>query len=205
MPEKGKDDKLKEYRAKRDLNRTPEPSGGESHAGGPIFVIQKHDARNLHYDFRLEVDGALASWAVPKGPSTDPSVKRLAIHVEDHPLDYASFEGVIPEGMYGAGTVLVWDRGTYRNMMAEKDEPLTMEEAIERGHVEVWLDGEKLQGGYALVQMKGRGENQWLLVKMADEKADARRNPVSTEPDSVVTGASLEEIRESIETRDASS
>ena len=189
----------------RDLSRTPEPSGGKKYDGSPIFVIQKHDARNLHYDFRLEVDGALASWAVPKGPSTDPSVKRLAIHVEDHPMDYASFEGVIPEGMYGAGTVLVWDRGTYKNLVAEKDEPLTMEESIEKGHVEVWLEGEKLQGGYALVQMKGRGDNQWLLVKMSDEKADARRNPVSTQPDSVITGASLEEIRASIEKREASS
>lgn len=198
-------DKLKEYRTKRDLSRTPEPSGGKKNDGNPIFVIQKHDARNLHYDFRLEVDGALASWAVPKGPSTDPGVKRLAIHVEDHPMDYASFEGVIPEGMYGAGTVLVWDRGTYRNLLAEKDEPLSMEESIEKGHVEVWLEGEKLQGGYALVQMKGRGDNQWLLVKMSDEKADARRNPVSTQPDSVITGASLEEIRASIEKREASS
>lgn len=205
MAAKVVDDKLKEYRTKRDLSRTPEPSGGKKNDGSPIFVIQKHDARNLHYDFRLEVDGALASWAVPKGPSTDPSVKRLAIHVEDHPMDYASFEGVIPEGMYGAGTVLVWDRGTYKNLVAEKDEPLTMEESIEKGHVEVWLEGEKLQGGYALVQMKGRGDNQWLLVKMSDEKADARRNPVSTQPDSVITGASLEEIRASIEKREASS
>lgn len=191
-------DKLKEYRAKRDLRKTPEPSGGTRKGDDPTFVIQKHDARNLHYDFRLEVDGALASWAVPKGPSTDPSVKRLAIHVEDHPLDYANFEGVIPEGMYGAGTVLVWDRGTYRNLMGEKEDPLSMEESIEEGHVEVWLEGEKLQGGYALVQMKGRGENQWLLVKMADEKADARRNPVSTQPDSVISGASLDEIRTSL-------
>lgn len=192
-------DKLKEYRAKRDLAKTPEPSGGKKKGNEPIFVIQKHDARNLHYDFRLEVDGVLASWAVPKGPSTDPSVKRLAIHVEDHPLDYGNFEGVIPEGMYGAGTVLVCDRGTFRNLMEEKDEPLSMEESIEKGHVEVWLDGEKLQGGYALVKMKGRGENQWLLVKMDDAKADARRNPVSTQPDSVISGASLEKIRESIE------
>ena len=205
MAAKAADDKLKEYRAKRDLSRSPEPSGGKTKDENPIFVIQKHDARNLHYDFRLEVDGALASWAVPKGPSTDPGVKRLAIHVEDHPIDYATFEGVIPEGMYGAGTVLVWDRGTYRNLMAEKDDPLTMGEAIEKGHVEVWLEGEKLEGGYALIQMKGRGDNQWLLVKMADAQADARRNPVSTQPDSVITGASLEEIRASIEKRDASS
>lgn len=195
----GAHEKLKEYRSKRDLRKTPEPSGGSKKGGDPMFVIQKHDARNLHYDFRLEVDGTLASWAVPKGPSTDPRDKRLAIHVEDHPLDYADFEGIIPEGMYGAGTVLVWDRGTYRNLMEEKDDPLSMEESIEKGHVEIWLEGEKLQGGYALVQMKGRGENNWLLIKMDDDKADARRNPVSTQPDSVISGASLEEIRESLE------
>lgn len=199
------DDKLKAYHAKRDLRKSPEPAGGRKKGDEPIFVIQKHDARNLHYDFRLEVDDALASWAVPKGPSTDPRTKRLAIHVEDHPLDYADFEGVIPEGMYGAGTVLVWDRGTYRNLMAEKDEPLSVEESIEEGHVEVWLEGEKLQGGYALVKMKGRGENQWLLVKMDDEKADARRNPVSTEPDSVISGVGLDEIRQSIEEGEAGS
>lgn len=195
------DERLKEYERKRDFKASPEPKGNGRKRGGddPIFVIQKHDARNLHYDFRLEVDGLLASWAVPKGPSTDPKDKRLAIHVEDHPLDYADFEGVIPEGMYGAGTVLVWDTGTYRNLMAEKDDPLSMAESIEKGHVEVWLDGEKLQGGYALVEMKGRGENQWLLIKMKDDGADARRNPVSTEPDSVLSHASLEEIRESFE------
>lgn len=200
------DDRLKPYERKRDLRKTPEPPGGDSaNSDEPTFVIQKHDAQNLHYDFRLEVDGVLASWAVPKGPSTDPGVKRLAIHVEDHPLAYAEFEGIIPEGMYGAGTVLVWDRGCYRNLMAEKDEPLSMEEAIDEGHVEVWLEGQKLKGGYTLVQMKGRGGNQWLLIKMKDEEADARRNPVSTEPNSVVSGASLEEIRERIEREEESS
>ena len=200
------DERLKEYEKKRDFKKSPEPKGEGTKGSGnkPIFVIQKHDARNLHYDFRLEVDGALASWAVPKGPSTDPKEKRLAIHVEDHPLEYKDFEGVIPKGMYGGGTVLVWDTGTYRNMMAEKDDPLSMEESIEKGHVEVWLEGEKLQGGFALVKMKGRGENQWLLVKMADAEADARRNPVSTEPNSVLTGASLDDIRESFETEEGS-
>lgn len=200
------DDRLKPYERKRDLRKTPEPSGANSASRDePTFVIQKHDAQNLHYDFRLEVDGVLASWAVPKGPSTDPGMKRLAIHVEDHPLAYAEFEGIIPEGMYGAGTVLVWDRGSYRNLMAEKDEPLSMEEAIDAGHVEVWLEGQKLKGGYTLVRMKGRGENQWLLIKMKDEEADARRNPVSSEPKSVVSGASLEEIRERIEREEGSS
>lgn len=200
------DDRLREYRSKRDLKNTPEPSGGASSKGGdPIFVIQKHDARNLHYDFRLEVDGALASWAVPKGPSTNPSDKRLAIHVEDHPLDYAGFEGVIPEGMYGAGTVLVWDHGTYRNLMEVKDEPRTMRESIDSGHVEVWLEGKKLKGGYALVKMRDGEQDQWLLIKMKDEGADARRNPTKTEPDSVVSGASLEQIREHIQEEGRSS
>ncbi len=194
------DDRLIEYRSKRDLSRTPEPSGNmDGESAQSRFVIQKHDARNLHYDFRLEVDGTLASWAVPKGPSTNPSEKRLAIHVEDHPLDYADFEGVIPEGTYGAGTVLIWDRGTYRNLMEEKANPLTMRESIEAGHVEVWLEGTKLTGGYALVEMKGRDGDQWLLIKMTDKEADSRRNPVSSQPDSVVSGASIEEIREHID------
>lgn len=132
---------LEEYNRKRDFSRSPEPQGGRSSASDPQFVIQKHDARNLHYDFRLEADGVLISWAVPKGPSTDPSVRRLAIHVEDHPLDYATFEGVIPEGEYGAGTVIIWDRGSYRNLMDEKDPPLSVFESVGAGHVEVWLEG----------------------------------------------------------------
>lgn len=208
-----KEERLEAYRAKRDPKASPEPSGDATVRPGerPIFVIQKHDARNLHYDFRLEVDGALVSWAIPKGPSTDPREKRLAIRVEDHPLEYADFEGVIPEGEYGAGTVLVWDRGTYRNLMEEKQEPRTMEASIAEGHVEVWLDGEKLRGAYALVRMKdrgrmkGRGDDQWLLVKMKDEEADARRNPVSTQPNSVISGLGLEEIRDRVEEKADSS
>lgn len=186
------DSPLKAYEQKRDPAQTPEPFGGDS-GEAPVFVIQKHDARSLHYDFRLESDGVLLSWAVPKGPSTDPRDKRLAIHVEDHPIDYAGFEGVIPEGEYGAGAVIVWDRGSYRNLMAEKNEPLTMAESLEAGHVEVWLEGGKLRGGYALVRMK-RADNQWLLVKMDDEEADARRNPVSTRPASVISDRTIEEV-----------
>ena len=194
------DDRLKEYKKKRDLSKTPEPRGAKKKkkGGDPAFVIQKHDARNLHYDFRLEDEGVLVSWAVPKGPSTDPEDRRLAIKVEDHPIDYGEFEGVIPKGMYGAGTVLVWDRGTYRNLMAEKDPPLSMQEALEKGHVEVWLEGEKLRGGYTLIEMKGRGENQWLLIKMKDELADREGKLVETDPDSVISGASLDEIRDSL-------
>jgi DNA ligase D-like protein (predicted 3'-phosphoesterase) len=189
-----KKDSLKEYESKRDFRKTPEPSGeGGKASDKPVFVIQKHDARSLHYDFRLEVDGVLKSWAVPKGPSTDPSQKRLAVPTEDHPLDYASFEGVISEGEYGAGTVMVWDHGPYRNLRAEKkDDGLSMEDAIDDGKVEVWLDGEKLRGGYALIRTGG--DERWLMIKMDDDEADARRNPTSTEPDSVISGRSLEEI-----------
>ena len=164
-----------------------------------MFVIQKHDASSLHYDFRIEVDGVLKSWAVPKGPSTDPSVKRLAVPTEDHPLAYADFEGVIPEGEYGGGTIMVWDRGTYRNLKEDSSEGQDspgLTEQLEDGHATIWLQGEKLIGGYALIRT-GKGENsRWLLIKMDDEGADARRNPTSTEPDSVKTGRSLDEIRQ---------
>ncbi|MBD3286471.1 DNA ligase [candidate division WOR-3 bacterium] len=190
-------DPLAEYREKRNFGKTPEPSGkpGPKHKN-PVFVIQKHDASNLHYDFRLEVDGVLKSWAVPKGPSTDKSVKRLALPTEDHPADYADFEGVIPEGEYGAGTVMVWDIGPYRNLRAEKeDDPVSMPESVEDGKVEVWLEGEKLKGGYALIRTGKGKDSRWLLIKMDDEEADARRNPVSTEPESVISGRKLEEIQ----------
>src|SRR6266550_44371 len=126
----------------------------------PIFVIQKHDASSLHYDFRLEVDGALKSWAVPKGPSTDPRDRRLAMEVEDHGLDYADFEGVIGEG-YGAGPVIVWDNGTYENL----NEDESMAEALERGSARVWLHGHKLRGGYTLRRISDGGKPQWLLMK----------------------------------------
>jgi DNA ligase D-like protein (predicted 3'-phosphoesterase) len=191
---------LEEYRNRRDFRKTGEPTGEpkkgrqEDKRAKPLFVIQKHDARNLHYDFRLEVAGVLKSWAVPKGPSTDPSVKRLAVPTEDHPLEYADFEGVIPEGEYGAGTVLVWDTGSYRNLSAEKEDPLSMEQTVDRGHIEVWLEGKKLKGGYALVRTGG--DRRWLLIKMKDGEADARRNPVSTEPDSVLSGRSLQQVRD---------
>ncbi|MFO7581223.1 DNA polymerase ligase N-terminal domain-containing protein, partial [Guyparkeria sp.] len=151
------------------------------------------------YDFRLEVDGVLVSWAVPKGPSTDPGERRLAVRTEDHPLDYATFEGVIPEGQYGAGAVIVWDTGTYRNLRANKGpNSLSMPRSIEDGLVEVWLEGEKLKGGYALKRLEDR-EADWLLIKMDDEEADARRNPVSTEPESVLSGRSVEHVYRELE------
>jgi DNA ligase D-like protein (predicted 3'-phosphoesterase) len=157
---------------------------------GPRFVIQKHAASSLHYDFRLEVDGVLASWAVPKGPSTDPRVKRLAVEVEDHPLGYGDFEGAIGKGSYGAGAVIVWDTGTYENLA----EGQSMAEAIRRGHVSVRLHGQKLRGGYTLQRTGRSGKPQWLLIKRRDEGADARRNPVSTEPRSVLSGRTVEEV-----------
>lgn len=197
---------LKEYREKRDFRKSPEPKdGGPSRpTDGPLFVIQEHDASTHHYDFRLEIDGALASWAVPKGPSTDPREKRLAVRTEDHPLAYADFEGMIPEEEYGAGSVLVWDRGTYRNLRAEKEgDGAEMSEALEDGKLEVWLEGEKLRGGWALVHAKlGGDEDAWLLVKMKDDEADARRKPTSTQPESVLTGRTLEEVAEEHEEED---
>jgi len=157
----------------------------------PRFVIHKHDASSLHYDFRLEVDGVLKSWAVPKGPSTDPRAKRLAVEVEDHQLSYGAFEGVIAEG-YGKGTVLVWDRGTYRNL----DDAVSMADALDAGHARFWLDGEKLTGGWTLQRTRGGEKPQWLLIKRRDDGADARRNPESTQPESVKTGRTIDEVAE---------
>jgi len=155
-----------------------------------LFVIQKHAASSLHYDFRLEAGGTLKSWAVPKGPSLDPRDKRLAMPVEDHPLSYGDFEGVIGPG-YGAGEVIVWDRGQYRNL---GDQP--MEQAIEEGYAVFWLEGQKLRGGWWLRRIATGGDERWLLVKKRDEGADARRDPVSTRPESVKSGRTIEELRE---------
>jgi DNA ligase D-like protein (predicted 3'-phosphoesterase) len=188
-------DSLKDYQEKRDFKRTPEPEGGPGPGSQvPIFVIQKHAARRLHYDFRLEVDGVLKSWAIPKGPSTDPQDKRLAVPTEDHPLAYAGFEGVIPEGEYGGGTVLVWDTGTYRNLTEKKGAAIPMGQGLAHGHVKVWLEGNKLKGGYALTRFKTGKDESWLLVKADDGEADPRRNPVADEPGSVLTGRTIEEI-----------
>lgn len=193
-------DRLETYLDKRDFRKTTEPTGDDAESGSrPIFVIQHHDASTEHWDFRLEIDGVLASWAVPKGPSTDPSEKRLAVRTEDHPLDYAEFEGAIPDDEYGGGTVLVWDAGSYLNLKQDADgeEEKSMEDCLADGHLTVWLDGEKLSGGYALTRFRVEDDDeQWLLVKMDDDEADARRNPVSTETDSVLSGRSMDEIRD---------
>ena len=143
---------LKKYKEKRDFKKTLEPISSEKTSPkAPRFVIQKHDASRLHYDFRLEVNGVLKSWAIPKGPSTDPRQKRLAVPTEDHPIDYIDFEGIIPEGNYGAGTVIVWDIGTYKNVKTKDGEIVSMERTIEEGHVDIWLEGMKLKGCYALL------------------------------------------------------
>lgn len=186
---------LKTYQEKRQFDQTPEPPGGHQKASDPpIFVVQKHAARQLHYDFRLEVAGVLKSWAVPKGPSMNPKDKRLAVPTEDHPLEYADFEGVIPEGEYGAGTVMVWDFGTYRNLTEKKGQPVPLAEAVPQGHVKVWLEGKKLKGGFALTRFKKSPEEAWLLVKADDETADFQTDILKTAPDSAQTGRSLEEI-----------
>ena len=185
---------LKDYQEKRDFPYPGASGQGPGTSRGPIFVIQKHAASHLHYDFRLEVDGVLKSWAIPKGPSTDPKDKRLAVPTEDHPLEYADFEGVIPAGEYGGGTVLVWDTGPYYNRTEKKGEGISLGEAVAHGHVKVWLAGQKLKGGYALTRFKTGKDESWLLVKADDEAADPSRNPVATEPQSVLSGFTLEEI-----------
>ena len=175
---------LEDYKKKRDFSKTPEPPGEARPAGGSSYCIQKHAASRLHYDFRLELDGVLLSWAVPKGPSFDPRDKRLAMHVEDHPVEYGSFEGVIPEGEYGAGAVVLWDRGTWTPVV---DPGL----ALKKGELKFQLHGEKLAGKWALVKIKGDDPKAWLLVKDKDEHARtaAELDVVSARPESVVSGA----------------
>src|SRR5438067_2462194 len=188
---------LEEYTRKRDFRKTPEPAGRvrrKPAAAALSFVVQKHAARRLHYDFRLELDGVLKSWAIPKGPSLDPGEKRLAVHVEDHPLDYGGFEGVIPKGQYGGGTVLLWDRGTWT------PEGANAEEAYRKGSLKFRLDGEKLHGSWALVRMGGRAAGErhenWLLIKERDDVAVPHSGNALVEdnPLSVATGRSIEAI-----------
>jgi len=189
---------LDEYRRKRNFAETPEPRGRAGARGRrrrPIFVVQKHAASRLHYDFRLEINGVLASWAVPKGPSMNPAEKRLAVMTEDHPLEYADFEGVIPKGQYGAGTVMVWDRGSY-----ESENRIPVEEQLARGKIDVTLHGNKLRGGFTLLETGqrstgGRRAKNWLLIKHRDEYADESWSieaPALSR--SVVSGLTLKEI-----------
>src|SRR5882724_9150173 len=162
------------YRKKRKFDETPEPSGHvrRSPSRGGIFVIQKHDASQLHYDFRLEIGGGPVGWAVPKGPSLNPADKRLAMRTEDHPIEYGDFEGIIPEGHYGAGTVMIWDTGEYETV-----DGATPKEALERGEIKFALHGKKLQGEFVLVRLKNRPgqksqRESWLLIKHRDENVD---------------------------------
>jgi len=181
---------LEEYAAKRSFANTPEPPPGKKKLkGGDYFCVQRHDATRLHYDFRLEIDGVLKSWAVPKGPSLDPGVKHLAAHVEDHPVEYGGFEGTIPAGNYGAGSVMLWDRGTFE-LLGD----ISGEEQIKRGDLKFHLNGEKLKGDFALVLMKGRGKgNEWLIIKKRDEFA-AEGWDIESHAYSVLSGRSQEEI-----------
>jgi len=179
---------LKDYKKKRHFTKTPEPGPEKKTTRtGRLFVVQKHRASHLHYDFRLEADGVLKSWAIPKGPSLDPSVKRLAMQVEDHPVDYAKFEGVIPEGEYGGGTVMVWDYGTYQ---PENTDDVTT--AIRKGELKFSLKGKKLSGSWALVRTRDR---QWLLIKHRDYyTTEAEVTEVA--PASILTRRTLAEIAE---------
>ena len=179
---------LTEYKKKRKFDKTPEPGPETKRTkSGRMFVIQKHRATALHYDFRLEADGVLKSWAVPKGPSLDPKVKRLAMQVEDHPVDYAKFEGVIPEGEYGGGTVMVWDYGTYK-----PEETTNVSEAIRKGELKFSLNGRKLKGSWVLVRTR---ERQWLLLKHRDYYT-TEEDVTELAPVSILTRRSLAEIAE---------
>ena len=190
-----RDKPLAEYRRKRDFSRTAEPSGDPG--GAPRrksrlrFVVQKHAASQLHFDFRLELDGVMKSWAVPKGPSYDPGVRRLAMEVEDHPIEYNSFEGTIPAGEYGGGTVMLWDRGTYDAEGGGGVESLR--EGYRRGDLKFVLDGERLRGAWVLVRMKRPGRPQWLLIKHRDGR-ESDRDIVADVMTSVATGRTMEEI-----------
>jgi bifunctional non-homologous end joining protein LigD len=187
---------LEKYEEKRDFTKTAEPKSGKSKdKNALVFVIQKHDASRLHYDFRLEMDGVLKSWAVPKGPSTDPKVKRLAMMVEDHPYDYRDFEGLIPKGEYGGGTVIVWDEGTYEpldHIKGKKAQEKHLLKQLSEGSVKVKLHGEKLQGEFALVKTHGMGENAWLLIKHKDEYASVK--DITKQDKSVVSGLTIEKV-----------
>jgi bifunctional non-homologous end joining protein LigD len=183
---------LEDYRHKRKFAETPEPEGRRRRSRSKdIFVVQKHAASHLHYDFRLAINGALVSWAVPKGPSMNPADKRLAIRTEDHPLEYAGFEGVIPEGQYGAGIVVVWDTGPYEPLDGKSPS-----EQLARGKIDVMLHGTKLRGGFTLLRTGMVGQKErWLLVKQRDEYAVSSWDIDSPRLDrSALTGRSMKEI-----------
>jgi bifunctional non-homologous end joining protein LigD len=184
-------DLLAEYKARRDFSKTPEPGPKRKKAKGDSFVIQKHAATRTHFDFRLEHDGVLKSWAVTKGPSLDPTQKRLAVRTEDHPLEYGGFEGVIPKGEYGAGPVMIWDRGTW--------EPLSdPDEGLAKGDLKFRLHGKRLKGDFVLVRMKprkgDRGRENWLLIKKRDDYGQEGDEPTQDYDTSVKSGRTMDQI-----------
>ncbi|WP_330341805.1 DNA polymerase ligase N-terminal domain-containing protein [Streptomyces sp. NBC_00557] len=193
------EDRLRTYRGRRDFERTREPSGQGPRAGGgePRFVVQIHDASRMHFDFRLQVDDVLKSWSVPKGPSTDPGDKRMAVPTEDHPLEYEEFEGVIPKGEYGGGTVIVWDHGTYEPLSHDRrGRPVDFAESLERGHATFRLHGSKLRGEYALTRFRGgEGEEEaWLLVRKGRAGASGHGTVDPRRARSVRTGRTLAQV-----------
>jgi len=192
------------YKEKRNFKSTTEPAGGKTKGKQLVFVVQKHAASRLHYDFRLEMEGVLKSWAVPKGPSADPSVKRLAMMVEDHPFDYRDFEGTIPEGNYGAGTVIVWDEGTYEpieEIEGKKAQDKYLLQQLKKGSLKFVLHGKKLKGEWALVRTH-QSENSWLLIKHRDKYATEA--DITEKEKSVVSGKTLEQIEKAMASQNGS-
>jgi bifunctional non-homologous end joining protein LigD len=186
---------LEKYKKKRSFTESPEPKGGQPTGEKLVFVVQKHAASRLHYDFRLELKGVLKSWAIPKGPSMDPSIKHLAMLVEDHPFDYKDFEGIIPKGQYGGGTVMVWDQGTYEPLeqagtKAEQEKIMLRE--FRAGSIKIRMHGKKLKGEFALVRMQGRGENSWLIIKHRDKYASVE--DITLKDRSVVSRKTIESL-----------
>jgi bifunctional non-homologous end joining protein LigD len=193
-PKGGSAGPLAEYNAKRDFTRTAEPAGKVPNARTKTlhFVIQKHAASHLHYDFRLELDGVMKSWAVPKGPSLDPTVRRLAMEVEDHPISYNTFEGTIPKGEYGGGTVMLWDRGSYEPEDGGGADSLRR--GYEKGELRFQMHGRRLRGGFVLARLRRPGRPQWLLIKRRDEHADPERDITAEETTSIVSKRTMEQI-----------
>lgn len=186
---------LVEYKKKRSFQSTPEPTGGKASGNQLVFVIQKHAASRLHYDFRLEMDGVLKSWAVPKGPSMNPADKRLAMLVEDHPYDYKDFEGIIPEGNYGAGTVIIWDEGTYEPLeegLSKAEQNKSLLKSFNAGQIKFRMNGSKLKGEFVLVRTASRGDNSWLLIKHRDKFATD--DDITEQNKSVVSGKTIDQV-----------
>lgn len=191
---------LEKYNKKRKFDETTEPKGKTAKGSSKLkFVVQKHDATSLHYDFRLELNGVMLSWAIPKGPSLNPKIKHLAMKVEDHPLDYRNFEGIIPKGNYGAGEVIVWDKGYYNapGITGKKKNEVVLEKALKKGDLKFILNGEKLNGEFALVHMKSaKQDNAWLLIKKKDEFATTK--DILKEDESVLSGVTIDDLKEGV-------